>query len=169
MIPNQYLVGASLDATNFQNPFVKVSVQSGLPTINPTPETVIFCKMMEFIHNDYRNSITVLEKYIDTLGDELDELRHQTPPPLKQPTTTSAPSNTYMVPESTSGPAQTQPPLSIPAPAAVGAPSLVTVVRKGKKKAPITQNPAPAAKPTTLANAPTRKKGITMRERRLVI
>ncbi|RPA89126.1 hypothetical protein L873DRAFT_1796292 [Choiromyces venosus 120613-1] len=169
MIPNEYLVGASPDATYFQNPFIKVAVASGLQTINPTPETVIFCKMMEFIHDDYRNSITTLEKYIDMLGDEVDELWQQTPPPPEQPTTTSAPPDTYIALESTSSPVQTQPPLSIPAPAAVGAPSWVTVVRKGKKKAPSTQKPALAAKPATSANVPAPKKGITMRERRLVI
>ncbi|RPA90389.1 hypothetical protein L873DRAFT_1795504 [Choiromyces venosus 120613-1] len=102
MIPDQYLVGTSADATYIQNLFVKVAVESRLQTINPPLETVIFCKMMEFIHNNYRNSITALKKYIDMLGDELDELRQQTPPPPEQPTTISAHPDTNMAWESTS-------------------------------------------------------------------
>ncbi|RPA88598.1 hypothetical protein L873DRAFT_1910333 [Choiromyces venosus 120613-1] len=109
--------------------------------------------MMEFIQDDYRNSITTLEKYIDMLGDELDELWQQTPPPPEQPTTTSDPPDTNMAWESTSNLPQTQLPLSVPALTAVGAPSWVTVVRKGKKRAPSTQKTAPAAKPAASANA----------------
>ncbi|RPA90486.1 hypothetical protein L873DRAFT_1795447 [Choiromyces venosus 120613-1] len=169
VISDQYLVGASPDATYFQNLYIKVAVESSLQTLNTTTETVIFYKMLEIIHNDYRYSITALKRHIDTLGDELDELWQQTPPPPDQSTTTTAPPATHIVLESTSCPAQAQPPLSAPTPTAVGAPSWVVVVRRGKKKAPGTSMPAPAAKPTPPANAPAPKKGITMIERRLVI
>ncbi|RPA97485.1 hypothetical protein L873DRAFT_1790974 [Choiromyces venosus 120613-1] len=54
-------------------------------------------------------------------------------------------------------------------PTSIGAPSWATVTGKGKKKAPATLKPTLAAKPTSSANAPMPKKGITMRERRLVI
>ncbi|RPB00625.1 hypothetical protein L873DRAFT_757123 [Choiromyces venosus 120613-1] len=70
MILNHYLVEASPDATYFQNLYIKVAVESGLQTLSPTPETVIFCKMLDIIYNDYRNSITALKKHIDVLGDE---------------------------------------------------------------------------------------------------
>ncbi|RPA88743.1 hypothetical protein L873DRAFT_1796434 [Choiromyces venosus 120613-1] len=74
-----------------------------------------------------------------------------------------------MAPESTSAPAKQPAPSSAPAAASVGAPSWATVARKGKKKATATQKPAPAAKPPSPTNAPAPKKGITLRERELVI
>ncbi|RPA89075.1 hypothetical protein L873DRAFT_1894714 [Choiromyces venosus 120613-1] len=74
-----------------------------------------------------------------------------------------------MARESTSAPAQTPHSSSTLAPTSVGTPTWVTVIRKGKKKASATPKAAPAAKPTPSANTPTPKKGITMRERRLVI
>ncbi|RPA98472.1 hypothetical protein L873DRAFT_1912930 [Choiromyces venosus 120613-1] len=169
VILDQYLVGASPDTTYFQNLYVKVAVESSLQILTPTSETVIFCKMLDMIHNDYRNSITILKKHINGLVDELDELWQQTPPPPEQPTTTTAPPDTHRVPESTLSTTQTLPPLSAPALAAISAPSWATVVRKGKKKALSTSKPASAAKLNPLTNAPTSKKGITMRERRLII
>ncbi|RPA88945.1 hypothetical protein L873DRAFT_1796399 [Choiromyces venosus 120613-1] len=65
--------------------------------------------------------------------------------------------------------AEVYPPLSAPISTAIDVPSWATVIRKGTKKAPNTTKSAPAAKTTPPANAPAPKKGITMRERRLVI
>ncbi|RPA89504.1 hypothetical protein L873DRAFT_1796057 [Choiromyces venosus 120613-1] len=147
---------------------MKTTVETGLVDIAPREEILVFIKMMDIVQADYRKLIDGLQEEIDALNSELDQLRVSPPQP---PTTTAeSPSNTHRAPESTSAPAQQPASTSAPAPTPVGAPSWATVVRKGKKKAATnTQKPASAAKQPSPANAPAPKKGITMRERRLVI
>ncbi|RPA95929.1 hypothetical protein L873DRAFT_1792021 [Choiromyces venosus 120613-1] len=142
-------------ASYFYKLFLKNALELGLPAIPPKEE----------ILRDYRKSIDGLREEIDALSSELDQLRVSPQPP----TTTESPSDTHIVLESTSAPTQ-QPATSAPIPTSVGAPSWATVVKRGKKKATTaTQKPAPAAKLASPANAPAPKKGVTMRERRLVI
>ncbi|RPA92899.1 hypothetical protein L873DRAFT_1858165 [Choiromyces venosus 120613-1] len=150
----------------FHNLFVKLAVEAGLTDPNFTNETIIVIKMFETIQSDYRKSIDGLQEEIEALNSELDQLRVSPPKPS---TATESPPDTLAAPESTSAPAKQPAPSSATAPASVGAPSWATVVRKGKKKATATQKPAPAAKPPSPTSAPALKKGITMRERKLVI
>src|SRR5205807_692929 len=82
-----------------------------------------------------------------------------------------APIPTPNAPEVSSGPAVPTPCPSVPlAPAAAPGPSWATVARRGRKKAPQQPKPSPtlASNPTQPKSAPPMK-GITMRERRLVI
>ncbi|RPB04566.1 hypothetical protein L873DRAFT_1933951 [Choiromyces venosus 120613-1] len=156
------------DSIYFHNLFLKVALERGLEAIDSTPETIILCQVMELMHKDYRKSIIPLSEKIDKLCNKLDGLRQ--PQATQPPTTTEPPTQaTCEAPESTSKTDQQPSPPSAPVPASVGATSWATVIRKREKKAPNTPKPALADKPTSLANAPMPKKGITMRERRLVI
>ncbi|RPA98280.1 hypothetical protein L873DRAFT_1790420 [Choiromyces venosus 120613-1] len=127
-------------------------------------ETLIFFKMLDTIQAKYRRSIDGLQEEIDALSSDLDQLRV---PPAQPPTTTESAPDTQMAPESTSAPAQEPASLSAPTPTSVGAPSWATVTRKGKKKAPTTPKPTPAAKPSplqeaTLPSPPWRQQGFCL-------
>ncbi|RPA92132.1 hypothetical protein L873DRAFT_1847919 [Choiromyces venosus 120613-1] len=143
---------------------MKTALEMGLVDITHREEILVFIKMLDIIQADYRRSIDRLQEEIDVLNSELDQLRVS---PL-QLSTTESPPDTHMASESTSALAQQPSTSSAPALATVGAPSWATVIRKGKKKT-ATQKPAPAAKPPSPTNAPAPKKGITLRERELVI
>ncbi|RPA89255.1 hypothetical protein L873DRAFT_1892317, partial [Choiromyces venosus 120613-1] len=165
VIEDHYMANALPGSSYFHNLFVKLGVEAGLTKPNLTHEPIILLKMFETIQSDYRKSINRLQEEIEALNSELDQCRVSHPQP---PTTESSP-DTRAAPESTSAPAKQPAPSSAPAPASVGAPSWATVIRKGKKKAITTQKPALVAKPPSPASAPAPKKGITMRERKLVI
>ncbi|RPB04545.1 hypothetical protein L873DRAFT_1786326 [Choiromyces venosus 120613-1] len=165
VIEDHYMANALPGSSYFHNLFIKLALEAGLTEPNFTHKTIIIIKMFETIQSDYRKSIDGLQEEIEGLNSELDQLRVSPP----QPPTTESPPDTRVAPESTSAPAQQPAPSSAPAPTFVGTPSWATVVRKGKKNATTTQKPAPAAKSPSPASAPALKKGITMRERKLII
>src|SRR5205807_2626118 len=165
------MAGAPRNTSYFQHLFIKVAVDTGMEQFDPTPESLIFCKMLEHIHRDYRKAIDGLTEDISGLNEELDELRAAAPP---QPATTTmapaAPAPAPKAPEVSSGPAGPVPPPVVPqAPTTTPGPSWATVARRGRKKAPQQTKPSsPLATTPTTAKPTPPKKSITMRERHLV-
>ena len=138
---------------------------------DPTPESLIFCKMLEHIHRDYRKAIDGLTEDISALNEELEELRAGPPQPASTTTAPAATAPAPKAPEVSSGPTGPALPPFVPqAPTTAPGPSWATVARRGRKKSPQQPKPGstPAGTPTTAKPMPP-KKGITMRERRLVI
>ena len=165
-IPVEVMAGASPTTSYFQHLFVKVALETGMGEFNPTPEALIFCKMFEHLHDDYRKAIDGLTEDISALSEELETLRSS---PQPAPATSAPAPPTTKAPESTSRPAPQQFPPPQVTPTAP-APSWATVARKGRKKtpAPSKPGPPPATAPTS-AKTPAPRKGPTMRERRLTI
>src|SRR5207237_6108073 len=74
-IPVEVMAGASPTTSYFQHLFVKVALETGMGEFNPTPEALIFCKMFEHLHDDYRKAIDGLTEDISALSEELEALR----------------------------------------------------------------------------------------------
>src|SRR5437879_12951329 len=79
-IPVDVLAGAHPNTSYFQHLFVKVALETGMGEFNPTPEALIFCKMFEHLHDDYRKAIDGLTEDISALSEELETLRSSPPP-----------------------------------------------------------------------------------------
>src|SRR5437588_10970438 len=170
-IPAEVMAGAPRNTSYFQHLFIKVAVDTGMEQFDPTPDSLIFCKTLEHIHRDYRKAIDGLTEDVSALNEQLEELRAARPQPATTTTAPEAPIPTPKAPEVSSGPAVPAPCPSVPqAPTAAPGPSWATVARRGRKKAHQQPKPSPtlASNPTQPKSAPP-KKGITMRERRLVI
>src|SRR5207237_9608203 len=67
-IPVEVMAGASPTTSYFQHLFVKVDLETGMGEFNPTPEALIFCKMFEPLHDDYRKAIDGLTEDISALS-----------------------------------------------------------------------------------------------------
>jgi hypothetical protein len=110
------------------------------------------------------HTFPALSAEIDSLREEINQLRAEQaaappPPPAKTP-------------ESTSGSTPPPPPPPPPAPPAPPKPSWAVVARKQKKKPTTSTSAKPAqnaAPPQPTPKAPSTKKGLTHRERKLVI
>src|SRR5437879_668288 len=122
------MAGAPQNTSYFQHLFIKVAVDTGMEQFDRTPESLIFCKMLEHIHPNYRKAIDGLTEDISALTEELEELRASLPQPATTTTAPAAPIPTPKAPEVSSGPTVAEPFPSVPqAPTATPGPSWATV------------------------------------------
>src|SRR5437588_3404018 len=99
-IPVEVMSGASPTTSYFQHLFIKVALETGMGEFNPTAEALIFCRIFEHLHDDYRKAIDGLTEDISALFEELEALHSSAQP---APTTSApAPLPTTKAPESTS-------------------------------------------------------------------
>jgi hypothetical protein len=165
-IDERYLKGAPPSAY-FMNLFHKINMEQKIgASLNDNKDTVVMIEMIYLIHKDYRSAVDALTETIETLTEELDAFRSATPRPAT-PTPIPFP---LAVPETEKK--STDPDTrSANPPAAPPPPSWATVARRGGKKTHTNtaRNVQVAPKPTNDPKPPQPKKGLTARERRLVI
>src|SRR5207237_468471 len=144
-IPVDVMARASPTTSYFQHLFVKVALETGMGEFNPTPEALIFCKMFEHLHDDYRKAIDGLTEDISALSEELEALRSS---PQPDPATSAPAPPTIKTPEVTSRPAPQQfpPPQATHAPPA---PSWTTAASKGSQTTPAPSTPGPTPSTST--------------------
>ena len=148
----------------FLNLFHKINQELEIGATTASKENVVRIEMIYQIHKDYRTAIDALSEQIEALTKEVSTLKNATPRP---DTPTPIP-----FPLPVAAPEQTTAPVSRPSALPIAAPprSLATVARKGRK-----EKTTRAARATntqaklTTNNRPQLKKGLTSRERRLVI
>ena len=163
-IDEQYLKHGPPSAY-FLNLFHKVNQEGEIGAGAAGKDTVVLIEMLYLIHKDYRTAIDSLVEDIEALTEEIATLRNATPRPA---TPTPIPFDTTgkKAPEVATFKPSAQPPRD-PAPATQ---SWATVARKGNRRR--NNNPSSSAPPVPKHNnkdGPTQKKGITARERRLII
>src|SRR5205807_7252428 len=123
-IPVEVMAGASPTTSYFQHIFVKVTLETSMGEFNPTAEALIFCRMFEHLHDDYRKAIDGLTEDISAFSEELETVPYS---PQPAPTTSVPAPPTSKAPESTSRPATQQHPPPPPGTPAVPPPSWATV------------------------------------------
>ena len=162
-IDERYLRNAPPSAY-FLNLFHQINQNQEIGATTASKENVIMIEMMYQIHKDHRTAIDALSEQIEALTEEVSTLKKATPRP---DTPTPRP-----FPQPVTAPEQAAAPNSRPLalPTAVPHKSWATVARKGRKEktAMAARAANTPAKPTT-NNRPQLKKGLTARERRLVV
>jgi len=161
-IDEQYLRDAPPSAY-FLNLFHKINLELEIGATTANKDTVVMIEMIYQIHKDYRSAIDALSEQIEALTEELANTkeatpRPDTPTPIPFPLPTVAPS-----------PATASNIRPLPLPIAAQPKSWATVARKGRKEKTTMAARAAQAPTKSNTNRPQPKKGLTARERRLVI
>ena len=163
-IDEQYLKHGPPSAY-FLNLFHKVNQEKEIGAGAAGKDTVVLIEMLYLIHKDYRSAIDSLIEDIEALTEEIATLKSATPRPT---TPTPIPFDTTgrKAPEIATSKPSAQPPKN-PAPATQ---SWATVARRGnKKRNNRLSGSAPPVPRHNNKDGPTLKKGITARERHLII
>jgi len=148
----------------FLNLFHKINQDQEIGATTASKENVVMIEMIYQIHKDYRTAIDALSEQIEALTEEVGTLKDATPrPDTPTPIPFTLPAT---APSRPSAPDAN--PLTLPA--AAPPKSWATVARKGRKEK--TTMAARAAQAPARPNPNNRshlKKGLTARERRLII
>jgi len=161
-IDERYLRNA-FPSAYFLNLFHKINQDQEIGATTASKENVVMIEMIYQIHKDYRTAIDALSELIEALTEEVSTLKDATPRP---DTPTPIP---FTLPATAPPRPSTHDTHPLTLPAAAPPKSWATVARKGRKeKTTMAARAAQARKPTT-NNRPQLKKGLTARERRLVI
>jgi len=162
-IDERYLRNAPPSAY-FLNLFHKINQDQQIGATTTSKENVVMIEMIYQIHKDYRTAIDALREQIEALTEEVSTLKNATPRP---DTPTPIP-----FPLPATAPERSAVPDSRPVALSTAAPhkSWATVARKGRKeKTTMAARAANAPAKTTTNNRPQLKKGLTARERRLIV
>jgi len=164
-IDERYLKNAPPSAY-FLHLFHKINQDQEIGATTFSKENVVMIEMIYQIHKDYRTAIDSLSEQSEALTEAVSTLKNATPRP---DTPTPIP-----LPLLVTVPERTAPPDSrlFTLPTAMPHKSWATVTRKSRKEKTVMAARAanaPAKSATTGNNRPQLKKGITARERRLVV
>jgi len=156
-IDERYLRNAPPSAY-FLNLFHKINQDQEIGATTASKENVVMIEMIYQIHKDYRTAIDALSEQIEALTEEVSTLKNATPrpdapTPIPSPLPVTAPDSH---------------PIALPT--AAPHKSWATVAREGRKeKTTMAASAANTPAKSTTKNRPQLKKGLTARERRLVI
>ena len=163
LIDERYLRNAPPSAY-FLNVFHKINQDQEIGATTASKENMVMIEMIYQIHKDYRTAIDALSEQIAALTQVVSTVKSATPRP---DTPTTIP---FLLP--VTAPEQAAAPDSRPIPLPTAAPhkTWATVARKGRKeKTTMAARAANAPTRSTTNNRPQLKKGLTARERCLVI
>ena len=147
----------------FLNLFHQINQEPEIGATTASKENVVMIEMIYQIHKDYRTAIDALSEQIKALTNEVSTLKNATPRP---DTPTPIP-----FPLPVTAPEQTIAPVSLASALPTAAPprSWATVARKGRKEKTTMAARATNTQAKITTNRPQLKKGLTARERHLII
>ena len=148
----------------FLNLFHKINQDQVIGATTASKENVVMIKMMYQIHKDYRTAIDALSEQIEALTEEVSTLKNA---PARPDTPTTIP---FPLPATAPEPSAVPDSRPVALPRAAPHKSSATVARKSRKeKTTMAARAANAPAKSTTNNRPHLKKGLTTRERRLIV
>ena len=148
----------------FLNLFHKINQDQEIGATTASKEHIVIIEMIYQIHKDYRTAIDALSEQIETLTEEVSTLKNAT---LRPDTTIPIPFLLAVIAPEWTAASDSRP---VPLPTAAPHKSWAMVARKGRKaKTTMAARATSAPAISTTNNRPQPKKGLTARERCLVV